>query len=608
VALNLRSVAIEGVDGDLLDNLKAQLEVLRIPPERELTEAMLAYQLRQLPGQVSAALEPFGYYDASVEVDSRRNGSQVSLQLKVQRGEPVRVTARTVELIGPGGEDLALTPLLIRFRPQLGEILRHARYEASKARIQRGLLERGYFRARGERARIEVTRATRAAVVDVAWTTGPRFLFGATEFSGSQLREGLLTPLLPYREGEPYDQAELLRLHRALVELDYFGLIDIQPDLRAARRGRGERGAATKGGVAAIAAAAGDPTQPAEAADGADDDAADVSDDATPPIAPIIVSLTPAKRTRYSAGLSFGTDSGASLRAGLDRRWVNDRGHKFKADAEVGQRRSQVGVQYRIPAFEWLPGWWSSGLSWRDEEIGGGDSEIGAFSVVRSARWRDNQISAELNVQSERFQRVEALRRVDSDSLLVYPALRLDRVDADDLLYPSRGYSLSTYVRAGSKALASDVDFVQAGVSGKWIRRFGEDWRVLLRAELASTWVDDFERLPPSLRNYAGGDRSVRGYGYQELGPSDALGEASGARHLAVGSAELERRIAEQWAVAAFVDAGNAFDGSDFELAVGVGLGLRWRSPVGPVRIDLGRGLDDPDRGLRIHIGIGPEL
>ena len=223
-------------------------------------------------------------------------------------------------------------------------------------------------------------------------------------------------------------------------------------------------------------------------------------------------------------------------------------------------------------------------------------------------RWRDNQISAELNLQSERFQRVDAQNLVDRDSILVYPALRLDRVEADDLLYPSRGYSVSAYVRAGSKALASDVDFVQAGISGKWIRGFGENYRVLLRAELAGSWVDDFERLPPSLRNYAGGDRSVRGYGYRELGPIDALGDAVGARHLAVTSVELERRIAEQWAVATFADVGNAFDGADDSAAVGIGLGLRWRSPVGPVRIDLARGLDDPDRGVRLHINIGPEL
>lgn len=600
LALTINTVAVEGVNAAMRDNVRARLALASWSPEKTLTEATLAYQLRQVPDQVHAALEPFGYYDAEVETNVSREGQRVNLRITVRPGEPVRVVASQIALQGEGSKDEVLQRLLARFRPRVGEILKHSRYEASKATVQRGLGERGYFRARSERAVVSVERAKKAATIELAWKTGPRHRFAETTFSGSQLRDGLLDPLLPYQEGDFYSQAELLRLHRILVELDYFGLIDIQPELRL-QRSR-ER---ASGQVLA------DPENAGATSD-ADEDALEELDSATasdsPAIAPIRVSLTPAKRTRYSAGVSFGTDNGASLRLALDRRWVNDRGHKLKADAELGQRRSLIGVQYRIPEFEWLPGWWSSGVSLRDEEIGGGTSEIGIFNVARSARWRGNQIAAEFNVQQERFQQFDLLRQVDRDSFLVYPALRLDRVVTDDTLYPTRGYSLSTYVRVGSEALGSDIDFAQAGLAGKWIRALGEEYRVLLRGEAASTWVDDFDQLPPSLRNFAGGDRSVRGYGYQELSPLDPLGEPAGGKHLIVASAELERRIGEQWAIAVFADAGNAFDGSDFEPAMGVGFGLRWRSPVGPIRLDLGHGLDDPDQALRLHIGIGPEL
>ncbi|MGQ0799178.1 MAG: autotransporter assembly complex protein TamA [Pseudomarimonas sp.] len=596
-ALTIRSVTVDGVDGAMRDNVFARLSLARWPPKKTLTDATLAYQLRQVTGQVQTALEPFGYYSPEVDVSVSREGKRISLRITVDRGEPVRVVAGQVELHGEGSEDPALQPLLTRFRPRLGEVLRHSRYEASKATIQRGLAERGYFRARSERSQVSVERETKAASIDLAWRTGPRHRFGATTFSGSQLRDGLLEPLLPYREGDLYSHTELLRLHRILVELDYFGLIDIQPEL--ASRGR-ERGQPPDADQDAAAKSEAD-------ADSQDEEAEEKVAD-SPALAPIKVSLTPAKRSRYSAGLSYGTDNGASLRLGLDRRWVNARGHKLKADAELGQRRTLIGAQYRIPQFAWLPGWWSGGVSVREEEIGDSNSEIGIFNVARTARWRGNQIAAEFNVQQERFQEVDSARRIDRDSFLVYPALRLDRVVTDDTLYPTRGYSLSTYVRVGSEAIGSDIDFAQAGVAGKWIRGLGEHYRVLLRGEVASTWVDDFERLPPSLRNFAGGDRSVRGYGYQELGPRNALGEAAGGKHLIVASAELEKRIGEQWAVAVFADAGNAFDSDSFEPAVGVGLGLRWRSPVGPIRLDLGHGLNDPDQAVRLHIGIGPEL
>ena len=598
LALTIRTVTVDGVDRALLDNVRARLTLASWPPKKILTEATLAYQLRQVPRQVQAALEPFGYYDADADVSVSREGKRIRLRVTVKKGEPVRVVASKVELHGEGGEDLALQPLLTRFRPRVGEILKHSRYETSKATVQRGLAERGYFRVRSERTQVSVEREKKAASIDLRWQTGPRHRFGETTFSGSQLREGLLDPLLPYREGDLYSQTELLRLHRMLVELDYFALIDIQPELRTRR---GEDGQPGEDSLSAGA-------ESIDADEDSQDEFAVESDADWPAIAPIKVSLTPAKRTRYSAGLSYGSDNGASLRMGLDRRWVNDRGHKLKADAELGQRRSLIGVQYRIPEFTWLPGWWSTGISVREEEIAESNSEIGIFNVARTARWRGNQIAAELNVQEERFQQANSTQRVDRDSFLVYPALRLDRVVTDDTLYPTRGYSLSTYVRVGSEAIGSDVDFAQAGVAGKWIRGLGEQYRVLLRGEIASTWVDEFDRLPPSLRNFAGGDRSVRGYGYQELSPLNGLGQAAGAKHLIVASAELEKRIGEQWAVAVFADAGNAFDRGSFEPAVGVGFGLRWRSPVGPIRLDLGHGLKDPDQALRLHIGIGPEL
>jgi len=603
-ALTIRQVEVVGanrkaLNDALVTNLRAGLEVTRIAPTKSVSEARLAYLLRRIPAQVSDALEPFGYYHADATVTQRRDGTRVRLRIEVSLGDPVRVTQLAAELIGPASSDVALRPVLKAFAPKLGAVFDHAAYEVSKANVARGLAARGYFRARNERARVEVERATRSARIDVAWRSGPRHAFGETRFEGSQLRPGLLEPLLPYRPGQPYSQADLLAFNRALVELDYFALVDIQPE----RRGRrGER--------------QGELTPPdlGQRGVGQEEEADEPEDDtAEPPRVPITISLTPAKRTRYRAGVSYGSDNGAALRLGLDRRWVNARGHKLKADAELGQQRSQIGLGYRIPEFVTLPGWWNFSVNLREEAFGRRRSEIGALSAARTARWRGVDLTIDTTVQYERFETLDLLRREDRDALLVYPGLRMDRVVTDDPLYPERGYGLGAYVRVGTTALGSDIDFAQAGVDLRWLRALGEDWRVLLRGQLASTWTDNFDQLPPSLRNFAGGDRSVRGYAYQELAPLNALGEPVGGEHLAVASAELERRINASWGVAGFVDAGDAFSGGDFTPAVGVGLGLRWRSPVGPVRIDIAHGLggqrsDAPNQSIRLHIGIGPEL
>ncbi len=112
-----------------------------------------------------------------------------------------------------------------------------------------------------------------------------------------------------------------------------------------------------------------------------------------------------------------------------------------------------------------------------------------------------------------------------------------------------------------------------------------------------------------SLRYYAGGDDSVRGYGYQRLSPRNADGDILGGKQKLVGSIELDYMFRDKWSAATFFDTGNAFDDwNDIGLEQGVGVGIRWYSPVGPLRIDLAKGISEPNSDLRLHIVFGPSL
>jgi len=132
--------------------------------------------------------------------------------------------------------------------------------------------------------------------------------------------------------------------------------------------------------------------------------------------------------------------------------------------------------------------------------------------------------------------------------------------------------------------------------------------RFLSRLEVGTTRIDDFNQLPASLRFFAGGDVSVRGYAYNTLGPTDATGDVIGGRHLLTGSVEYEQHIAGNWAIAAFYDAGNALDDFSDSLRKGTGLGVRWRLPIGQIRLDAARALSLPERPWRLHLYIGPDL
>jgi translocation and assembly module TamA len=168
--------------------------------------------------------------------------------------------------------------------------------------------------------------------------------------------------------------------------------------------------------------------------------------------------------------------------------------------------------------------------------------------------------------------------------------------------------------------LLSDTSFTQVTADGKYIFPAGRRQRVLMRLSLGTIVVDDFNQLPPELRFFAGGDRSIRGFGYQELGAVRGLlpGETEedtprrdrviGGTKLAVASIEYERYFLRDWGAAVFVDGGDAWR-AGFNLNIGAGVGVRWRSPVGVVRLDVGKPVkSDLADAIQFHISIGPDL
>jgi translocation and assembly module TamA len=568
-ALELRSVQVQGLtDEEMRDNVDDALSLQRLNPARRrvLTETRLSWLLRQAPDEARRALEPFGYYDPKIDPQVRRDGDAIDVIVVVDPGQPVLVATHAIELLGPAHEDSALMRRLQRFRPRIGRPFHHGQYEDSKAAMDRALAGLGYFDAEQTAHRVTVNRAAHSADIELAWTSGERYAFGAATFAGHQFRPGLLENLVPWHPGEPYDQAKLLALHASLTELDYFAAVDIRAEPESADAERR---------------------------------------------VPVQVALTPGKRDVYSAGVRYGTDTGLGVAGGFERRWVNDRGHKLRAAAGIAQRRTDVSAQYRIPAFAWIDGWYTAGVSLRQEEIDGVDSELFEAIGSRSGRLGDWTLTAALNFRRERFEdpTQDFTQRY---STLVFPSLLAQWSEADDLLYPRNARGLTVELRGGHTAIGSDIDFLQLRAEGRWIRPFGRRNRLLLRAEAGTTMSDDFAMFPPSLRFYAGGDLSVRGYGYKEIGEHviDPDGErfVFGGKHLLVASAEFERMFNRTWGAAAFIDAGDAFD-NGFQAQAGVGVGLRWHSPVGPVRLDVAHGFGaDAQQSVRLHLNIGPDL
>lgn len=558
----------KGDDAEMIENIEVSLSLYDTIGQVQ-GESRLEYLLSQAERQTRQALEPFGFYNPRITVESPREGDTLRVVIHVEKGPPTLVRREHIDITGPAQLDQYLQDDLESFRPRKGQRFEHTTYEASKIVITRRLAERGYFDADYTQRRVEITRAENAADIDLTWDSGRRYNMGEIRFNQDYFVDRLFDPLVYWDTGSYYHEGKLDRLRESLTKLDYFSTIDIQP-------------------------------RPDQA-----DDNGNV---------PVDVNLTRAKRTIYTAGVSYGSESGAGVRGGIERRFLNNRGHKMNTQLDYAQKRKSLVVSYRVPAFRWLDGWYGLTASAYDEQTDYIDLRNFKLIGSRSGQLNENwTLIASVNALRERWRYAsgtEFTNAIYNTSTLVYPQLVADYVNVDDNLFPRKGLSGSATVRAGVEGAGSDTSFVQANVLLRWYVPIGDSNRLILRGEGGTTWTSDLVAMPPSLRFFAGGDRSIRGYAFREVGPRTPEPDkyALGAKNLVVGSAEYEHYFnGGPWGAAVFVDTGSAFDNT-IDLHTGVGFGVRWKSPVGPVRVDIAHGLNNPDSQFQLYLNIGADL
>lgn len=650
-------VVIEGLRGATLRDQAQRSTSLYGYRDRPISTAQVRRLHERAPDEIRRALQPHGYYRAEVTGDLVQDGNDWVATYTIRVRISAKVRTIDIAFTGEGANDADLNALKARFPLAIGDRLVHARYETGKAAMLNAIQGRGYLRARANKTRVDVHVDEDAADIVLHWDTGPRYRMGEMIFEGAQFPDSFMRRFVQHRPGDFYDADELLRLQRRLIDADYFGFVAVSPRLARRRGDRLAEGTDTSAAASSPEGTAGDPSQPesnpgndgaashdetgpapattdasgtpvsarrqtpgdAETIDGDGDNDGAVDSNSTNGDAtvPIVVQVAPAPRNVYTAGVSVGTDSGFGVRGGVKRRWVNRRGHKANAEFELSQRLSAAALNYEIFSTDDNLRSFNIGATHRREVTESTESETTSVFAMENRLWHGWWRDLGLRALYGDFE----VAKQRSNSTLMFAEGRLTRRRANDDLFPTRGYSVTLEARAGSEALLSDTDFAQLRGEVRYIHPLGDRQRLYLRGILGSTWVDDFDALPPSLRFFAGGDRTIRGYGYQAVGPEvNVCGFETdrpdrcedfviGGKHIAVVSAEYERDIARDWSLAGFVDTGNAFnESSAFKTRTGVGVGVRWRSPVGLVRLDIGHGLDDAKNAIELHIVIGPDL
>jgi len=332
---------------------------------------------------------------------------------------------------------------------------------------------------------------------------------------------------------------------------------------------------------------------------------------------PIRVSLSPRPRNSWTFGLGYGTDTRARATVGWVDHRVNQEGHTFSAQAQLSSVMETVLFAYTVPLSDPANDKFIYSLgNARQSSLGSAvayTTQAGLSRSIARGVWSDNQY---LLFSHERDDipatpaspGQPAVPASVVNTTLVMPGFAISRQQSDDLVLPTEGYRVSLDLHGASNALLSDTTFLQAHLAAKLILPLGDDTSLLLRGELGASAVKSFNELPTTQHFFAGGDQSVRGFSYNSLGER-VNGNNVGGKDLTVGSLEVDHFFGKIFGIDAFVDAGDANNSFTTSLQKGIGAGLRWRTPVGMVRVDLAHPVKRPDLDrVRLHISLGPDL
>lgn len=550
-------VRFEGIEGIVLENVAASV-TLNQQRKQSLSESRIRFLYRRATNEIRQALKVFGYYSPDIESDLSQTDSDWLADYRIEQGEPVLIDQVDIHFSGEGADTEAFKKLREEQPFKQGKRLQHQVYDSYKNRIERRAQELGYFDAAFLRHEMRVDIDRQTATIVLAYDTGQRYHYGPVSFNETPLSEEFLRNYIPFKEGQAYHSSDPLKLRQKLIESDMFSSVEVKPDERA-----GE----------------------------------DLE-------VPVEVELEPRKPNRYTAGVGFATDTGPRLRLGWNARYLNERGHRFDSDMRVSPVVSNLTGTYLMPYFRNRQADVGLRGTLKDEDTDTSESRSGQLSLFQSrTRWGWNEtLSTSYLVED-----FEVADTRDTTKLLI-PGAYWWRSWSDDPIYAQHGGRLSLELKGAAQPVLSDISFVQARIGGKYVRALGWRNRLLTRLELGATAVSDFSRLPASLRYFAGGDNSIRGYDYQSLGPENDDGEVVGGRYLIVGSVEYEQFVYKDYGVAAFVDFGNAINDLSDPLEVGTGVGLRWLSPVGLIKLDVAAGVTEDDLPIRLHMSLGTDF
>ena len=579
--------------GELEKLLQDNLDLLRYRDNPRTDREQLLRLVRDTPAQVKMLVATAGYYTPEVSARLDADGNNTVVVVNLQPGPPTLVGSVEIELQGfqSNGETAAdaFDPkdLKASWALKEGQQFRQGDWESAKRDLLRQVVQTRYPRAQLTETQATVDPATHKAALRVVLDSGPELRFGALRIEGlKRYPASIITAVNQIKPGDYYSEAALQAFQGRIQDTGYFSSVNVSTDQST---------------VLAEQMAAGKATQQPAASDNSaaavDADAAKAKVAAAMAPLPLVVSVVENKQRNVSAGVGVSTNTGNRVSLNYDDLSVF--GLKFKSALTVETKQQTANATFYFPT---TPAGYndSVGASFVRTDLNG--EQTATSTAFGKRAWTSARLDHSVTLEYDKEdQTIDGYGSSASKAVALSYGVTMRRLD--NLLFPTKGYALNGQIGAAVLPILTDQKFIRLYGKGIYYVPVSDRSTVILRAEAGAVVAKDRTGIPSVFLFRTGGDGSVRGYAYQDLGLK--LGTATvGGRYLADASAEYQYWVTPTWGAATFYDAGNAADAvKDLKPKSGYGVGVRYKSPVGPINVDVAYG--HAVKEVRLHFSLG---
>jgi translocation and assembly module TamA len=512
---------------------------------------------------IEKLLRTEGYFSPSISQSMTEQNNVSIAKFKIEPGPPLLIEQVDISFTGEITEktnDDSSTIAQLKddwaLKPKMQ--FRQDDWDQAKRKLLTAILIDRYPNASISNSSATVNPDSNTAKLIIEIDSGPSMRFGNLTIEGlKRYPASIVENLNPIKPGSRYSQSRLLTFQSRLQESGYFRSVEIIANTKL--------------------------TNP---------DGSQVID------APIKVKVEENRAVKMGIGAGYSTNTGARTQLSVDHLNIFDLGWRLKSSLKLEQKAQSLEGQILLPTNK--SGYRDSMSASVDRTAIEGQTITSTQTGIKRAwggRRKEQYVSA--NLLSEKVKVDGAESSNNFAGTLTY-GITLRRTN--NLTNPTRGYLLNAQFTAAPLDALSDGTFLQTYLKAQAYYPITSSTQLITRAEIGM--VNGKNSAPEAFLFRAGGDQSVRGYAYQSLGVTD--GDATvGGRYLATGSVEVVQWLTEQWGGAAFVDFGNAANTTkDLKPVYGYGIGVRWKSPVGPIGADVAYGQETDEYRLHFNIGV----